>query len=310
MKFDVILTNPPFQDVTRRGKTPHKLWIDFTNAVFARFLTDGGLLCQVSPSSFRSPNSIVLDLMREHRTATLRFDTKDHFPTVGSTFADYLIYKEPNNETPTRVIVDGRQFEILLDEEVIYLPEDLTAEGLSVHRKVVFHPRQKLDVRWDYVTCHNIRLKDVDSTLSKTRTGRHAHKVFHTNRQIWWSSVVQDFAPLRKVMWTRSGYTKPFYDSGTMGGTDMVYYVLVDTDEQGENLAHNLNLDLMQYIYTTAKWSGFGNERVFAALPDLPRHQALTNEELYALFSNRNGGRACPANYGTKSKAAWTSTAT
>jgi hypothetical protein len=285
VKFDVILTNPPFQDTTRRGKTPHKLWIDFTRVVFARFLAEGGLLCQVSPSSFRSPNSIVLDLMKDHRTPLIRFDTGEHFPMVGSTFADYQIWKEANSDAPTRVVVNGDSFDLVLDDEVAYIPNDLTAEGLSIHRKVVFHPAAKLDGRWDYVTCHNIRLKDKNPTLSRTRTERHIYPVFHTNNQTWWSSILQEFAPKRKVMWTRSGYTKPFYDPGTMGGTDMIYYVLVESDSEGQNLANNLNLALMRYIYATAKWSGYGNERVFASLPDLPRDKSLTDDELFALFS-------------------------
>lgn len=284
MKFDVILTNPPFQDTTRRGKTPHKLWIDFTQATFSRLLADGGLLCQVSPSSFRSPSSRVLDLMKQQRTTLIRFDTQDHFPTVGSTFADYQIYKEPSDGTATKVVVNGTRSEIVLDSEVLYLPADLTPEGLSIHRKVMFHPTDKLKVEWDYVTCHNIRLKDRDSILSIEPTDRHVHKVFHTNRQTWWSSVKQGWASFRKVMWTRSGYTKPFYDPGTMGGTDAVYYVVVHSDDEGETLAHNMNLALMRYIYATARWSGFGNERVFAALPNLPTDHQLKDEELFEHF--------------------------
>jgi hypothetical protein len=284
VKFDVILTNPPFQDTARRGKTPHKLWIDFTQATFARYLADGGVFCQVSPSSFRSPSSRVLDLMKQHRTALIRFDTGNHFPNVGSTFADYVIYKERERGTTTRIVFGGSESEIVLDDEVLYLPTDLTAESLSIHRKVMFSPGKKLDVRWDYVTCHNIRLRDRDSILSQTRTDKHVHKVFHTNRQTWWSSVKQDFASWRKVMWSRSGYTRPFYDPGTMGGTDAVYYVPVGSDDAGVNLAHNMNLAVMRFIYATAKWSGFGNERVFASLPDLPRDRRLTDGELGELF--------------------------
>jgi len=223
--------------------------------------------------------------MKQHRTPLLRFDTEDHFPTVGSTFADYLIYKEPNDGSPTRILAEGRDLNMALDAEVFYLPNDLSAESLAVHRKVVFHPKRKLAVNWDYVTCHNIRMKDQDTTLSRTQTAKHIYEVFHTNAQTWWSSIRQPFADRRKVMWTRSGYTKPFYDPGTLGGTDMAYYVLVDTDDEGRALAHNLNRDLMRFIYKTARWSGFGNERVFASLPDLPRDRMLTDDELFALFS-------------------------
>jgi len=85
-------------------------------------------------------------------------------------------------------------------------------------------------------------------------------------------------------MWTRSGYTKPFFDAGTLGGTDMVYFIRVATDAEGEALAANLNTKLFRYVYKTAKWSGFGNERVFSRLPDIPRDRTLTDHEMFQLF--------------------------
>ena len=85
-------------------------------------------------------------------------------------------------------------------------------------------------------------------------------------------------------MWSRSGYTKPFYDDGVYGGTDMAYYVLVPDDESGLNLLSNLNTKLMKYILKTAKWSGFGNEKVFRALPNLPMDRRLSDLEMYVLF--------------------------
>jgi len=287
MKFDLILTNPPFQDVERRNTTPHKLWIEFTRAVFDRFLEDGGALCQVSPASFGSPSNKVLDLMKEHRTDYVRFDTEEHFPSVGSTFADYLIFKVSNTNQSTSFLKNGEIFDVQLNSELFYLPNDLGAESLSIHRKVVFEPKSKLCVKRDYVTCHNILLRRSD-TLSKVRTSRHIYPIFHTNRQVWFSSVRQEWASEKKVMWTRSGYTKPFFDDGTLGGTDMVYYVVVFTDEAGRSLEHNLNTALLRYIYQTARWSGFGNEKVFAALPSLPMDRCLSDEEMFSLFHLTN----------------------
>lgn len=45
-----------------------------------------------------------------------------------------------------------------------------------------------------------------------------------------------------------------------------------------------MNRQLLHYIYRTAKWSGFGNERVFAGLPDLPRDRRLSDDEMFDLF--------------------------
>lgn len=284
MKFDVILTNPPFQDTATRGKTRHKLWIDFTEAAFGRWLTPGGLLCQISPSSFRSPSSSVLDLFRKHQVEWISFDSKEHFPEVASLFSHYLIRNAPCDGSATHVREDGREFDLLLDEESFYLPNVLSAEALSIHRKVIFESSPKLPVERDYVTCHNILLKRSD-TLSKTKTERHVFPVLHTNRQTWWSSVQQDFATEPKVMWSRSGYTKPFFDPGELGTTDMCYFVRVSTAQEGLNLEANLKSELMRYIFATARWSGFGNERVFDALPMLPFDRALTDDEIYELFA-------------------------
>ena len=284
MKFDVVMTNPPFQDSVKRNKTPHKLWIDFTLDVFDRLVREGGSLLQVSPASFASPSNVVLDLMGKYQTHVLRLDTEHHFPDVGSTFSDYWIEKSANDERPTTVRVAGEEFSIELDESVHYLPNDLCRISLGIHAKVMFSVDRKLDVEWDYVTAHNIRRYDPVPTLVEERSESHPYPVFHTNRSTWWSSTRQEWADCLKVMWTRSGYTKPFYDPGILGGTDMVYFVRVDSDTDGQALAANLNSKLFQYIYKTAKWSGFGNERVFSGLPDLPRDKEMTDAEMYDYF--------------------------
>lgn len=284
MQFDVVVTNPPFQDSVRRKKTPHKLWIDFTAAAFERLLVEGGSLIQVSPASFSSPSSIVLDLMAHHRTRVLRFGAGRHFPGIDSTFASYWIVNAPNDGAPTTVVTADADFELPLDPTTWYLPNDLCDLSMSVHTKVMFTPRERLRVERDYVTAHNIRRFGVDPTLSEQPSERHCHPVFHTNRSTWWSSIRQAWADEPKVMWTRSGHTRPFFDPGRLGGTDMVYFVRVASDREGETLVANLDTALLRYVLRTARWSGFGNERVFAGLPALPLDRVLTDDEMFEAF--------------------------
>lgn len=283
MKFDLVLTNPPFQDRTNRGRTPHKLWIDFTLSTFERLLDDGGTLCQVSPGSFRSPSNRVLDLLKSNCVDWIDLETDQFFPEVASTFASYAIRKESRSRRPTCVFTDRGSFEVKLSPELFYLPNDICAESLALHRKIIFDASGTLDVEHDYVTCHNILLRKGDS-LSRVQTVHHPHPVFHTNKQVWWSSIRQKFADAKKVMWTRSGYTKPFFDNGEMGGTDMAYFVRVGSDVEGEALAHNLNSKPMRYIFQSARWSGFGNEKVFHALPRLPADRPYSDSELADVF--------------------------
>lgn len=285
MKFDLVVANPPFQDTNNRGKTPHKLWIDFTKATFSNWLNKGGYLAQVSPSSFRSPNSAVLELIKQKETPIIRFDSGEFFPGVGSSFADYIIRNNTKKKNSKTLLIDGdNQCLIKLDQSVKYLPNRIDAETLSIHEKVMFSDIEKLDVRWDYVTCHNILIHR-SNTLSKTQSQTHIYPLLHTNGQTWWSSVKQDFFDKKKVMWSRSGYTKPFFDRGSLGGTDMVYYVLVSTIAEGKKLEQILNSKLFKFVYQTAKWSGFGNERVFCLLPNILDITSTTDDSIFEFFS-------------------------
>ena len=284
MQFDIVATNPPFQDTTKRGKTHHKLWIDFTLKTFSHWLKPDGILLQVSPNSFLSPSSKILQLFKSRAVKFLNLDTKIYFPEVGSTFADYMVTNSPSEEK-TDIVTEQGKFEQKIDSSIVYLPNDVCEHSLSIHQKVMFNESDRLDVKYDYVTCHNVNILRNTGVLSKTETDEHVHPILHTNKQIWYSKVRQQFASKKKVMWSRSGYTKPFYDDGVLGGTDMAYYVLVSDTESGENLAHNMNSLLMRYIFKTAKWSGFGNDKVFLRLPNLPTDCKMSDDDMFDHFN-------------------------
>jgi len=263
----IFIGNPPFQSREKRGKTQHKIWIDFTKMVYSK-MKEGDELLWITPQSWGSPSNKVFKIFKESEIEYINLDTGEYFPKVGSSFSDFLLSKGSNNTRETRIIKDNKEIKLKIDNSLLYFPNDVNLTSLSIHGKAMFSQKNKLPVCWDYVTCHNILLKRSD-TLSKTKTKKHVYPVFHTNKQVWWSSVQQGFSNQKKVLWTRSGYTKPFYDAGKYGTTDMGYYVLCSSEAEGERVAKVLNSKLFQYIFTTAKWSGFGNEIVFTNLPDV-----------------------------------------
>lgn len=324
MIFNVIFGNPPFQKTDTRKKTQHKLWIDFTLRAMNEWLEDDGHLSWITPQSWSSPSNKVLNVFKTNDVVSIDLDTRKHFPDMGSTFSNYHIIKG-NRGITTSVTKQGNKFNFSFDESLMYVPSDVSMESLSIHKKVMFDAVNKIEVKYDYTTCHNVirhaqtlnqkkinqkldvigncdsperaekifesvknlisKKKTIDITVSKTETSKHKYPLLHTNRQTWYSSIKQDFHDKKKVMWSRSGYTKPFYDDGTLGCTDMGYYILVDSKSDGENLSHNLNLNLFKYILKTAKWSGFGNELVFTNIPKIPINKKLTNQEMYDFFN-------------------------
>jgi len=323
MKYDVIVGNPPFQNKEKRNTTPHKIWIDFTHKAFES-LNEGGALVWISPASWGSPSNKVLNYFRRYKVEQVNFDTGEYFPGIGSTFSDYLIYKTLDDTSSSQVTKRASTFDAVFNQEIKYLANDFCELSFGIHKKVMFDTDKKLDLKYDYVTCHNVirhahkihnkkiaalearilkepittaamvkikeRLqklieKEIEITISEVKTKTHVHPILHTNNKVWYSSIKQDFADKKKVMWSRSGYTKPFYDDGAHGCTDLCYYILVKNKKEGTNLVKNLNSELFRYIFTTARWSGFGNDKVFKMLPDLQSCSALTEKEMYDLFN-------------------------
>ena len=322
--FNFVFGNPPFQDNENRKKTQHKLWIEFTTRSVTDLLAEDGELIWISPSSWGSPSNKVFKIFKDNDVKQLSLDTQKHFPDIGSTFSFYHL-KKGNRSINTVVKDNGKQFVLKIDESVKYFPNDFCSESIAIHKKVMFLPKGKMPLNYDYVTCHNVirhkkkllaekiskarqqlgkttvdkdkarREKTLDSlkeqyincdiTVSETKTTSHVYPLLHTNRKVWYSSIKQDLSSKKKVMWSRSGYTKPFYDDGVYGVTDMGYYILVSDKKEGKRLETFLNSKLMSYIFKTAKWSGFGNEIVFSSVPKIDLTMDMTDTDYYKLFS-------------------------
>lgn len=283
-----VVGNPPFMDVTKRGKTQHKLWIDFTKKMFHEILPQDGQLGWVTPSSFLSPSNKIFSIFKENNTVFVSFDTNEYFKKEnnepGIAMAHYVIEKNTKSKK-ARITKDSNDFEMVIDENTLYLPNDVNKNSISIHQKTLLAKRPTYKTECDYVTCHNVQLSrvKVDCPISKTKTERHVYPIMHTNPQTWYSAIKQDCFEKKKVMWTRSGNTIPTYNGGDLGITDMCYYIEVTDEAQGKRLENNLNLNLFKYLFRTAKWSGFGNEKIFNMIPVVP-DVTLTDQELYDHF--------------------------
>lgn len=275
MKFDVIVGNPPYQGNNNKSKDrkqpkSHNLWSKFiTSGV--KVLNDDGYIAFVTPDSWMSPNSQVLPLFKDNSLIWVD-TTVDKYFTVSSSFSAWIMQKNKNTKS---VLIDGLAVDI---DKLLYLPRNF-AKTFPIHDKVINSNEPKLNVLSDN-TCHSdFKYKN----LSDTENSVYKYKTFHTNAQTKFSKKQSIDFLNPKIIWTLSGYFKPFFNAGNLGTTEVCQYILANEDDATIILSY-LNSKLYQYIICTGKWSGYSNGKVISFLPKLA-HKMWTDEEIYKHFN-------------------------
>jgi hypothetical protein len=132
--------------------------------------------------------------------------------------------------------------------------------------------------------------------LSDTSDAVFKYKTWHTNAQIRFSKIKSKDFDKNKIIWTLSGYFKPFYDNGTFGTTEVCQYIVVTDQVEADQILSYLNSKLYNFLISTGKWSGFLNGKLLCSLPKLAnktwtdnalyKHFGLTQEEINYVEAN------------------------
>jgi len=112
MQFDIVIGNPPYQEVNN-PTTRNKLWFKFIYQAIDNWSKPDGIITFVNPSSwFKSPSSKKFTKLGQHIAQHwLKYinlnTSKDHFPTVGEDICHYTIVKGQSGQT--KVVWDKTQ---------------------------------------------------------------------------------------------------------------------------------------------------------------------------------------------------------
>jgi hypothetical protein len=275
MKFDVVVGNPPYQEQHATGgvqPTSHNLWgkfIEKSNEI----VSTAGFISFVTPDSWMSANSKVLSFFKENTLLWCNSDASKYFKE-GSSFTAWVVKKEKNHGNS---YIDGMAIDLNME---LYIPRDFR-RAYPIHKKVTGVPCPKIALRFD-TACHS---SSSMKKVSKEQSAEYPFKIFHTNAQFRYGKVQQKHFDKKKLVWTLSGYFKPFFDPGTIGTTEISPYVLVETEDEAKSMISYLTSKLFMFIiFYTGKWSGFTNGKVFESLPKLPGNKIWSDAELYAHF--------------------------
>ena len=271
MKFDLVIGNPPYQGSNTIGTQQpksHNLWSKFVESAI-NLVDDGGYLTMVTPDSWMSANSHILNLFKKHSLVWCKTDVGSHF-NVGSSFTAWTLYK---GNGPT--MIDGIQVDL---SKLEYLPRNFH-QTWPIHNKVINSDHPKIPVKID-LACHSDRKH---GNLSDKKDNVYKYKTFHTNAQTKYAKKKTVDYHNSKIVWTLSGYFKPFYSPGDLGTTEVCQYILVDGNQAANTLSW-MNSKLYQFIVNTGKWSGFSNGKVVSLLPELDSTKSWSDSEIYEHF--------------------------
>ena len=148
MKFDVVITNPPFnapKDKTKKGKNgKNTLYIDFIDFGVSILKKDGMMIYVTPPSALtkstiiNQPTETLQSLMRSGSVTSIDYTTSSYFPTVGSPICSW-VYLNGKKQEKIKVTHTNSEINGLYDpKEIYYLPQTIKSKvEYDLYNKII-----------------------------------------------------------------------------------------------------------------------------------------------------------------------------
>lgn len=148
MKFDVVITNPPFnapKDKTKKGKNgKNTLYIDFIDLGVSILKKDGMMIYVTPPSALtkstiiNQPTETLQSLMRSGSVTSIDYTTSSYFPTVGSPICTW-VYQKGISQEKIKVTHTNSEINGLYDpKEIYYLPQTIKSKvEYDLYNKII-----------------------------------------------------------------------------------------------------------------------------------------------------------------------------
>ena len=289
MKFDCLLTNPPYQDSshTEKKNTLWRKWLSFNE----KLINDDGIFSLVIPSSWMGSSPILKEhfitdgKIKRNITFINRDECKKHFPGVGSTFSYFVIEnKEYNNKTSIlSKNIDGT-IEVVnnLDLEkciVDVFPRDLSDHGLSIINKTLNNEVEKLGI------INNTYNHSVHRTKwSGTESEEFCYPIQNTPSKLYWYNYAHPHQGMLKLLIPTTTYFRRQLVT-TNGVTQSFCYFLIDETMDSNIVLNNINNKLYDYLNECFRYANWNSVNLLRKLPKLPIDRLMTDNEIYEYFN-------------------------
>jgi site-specific DNA-methyltransferase (adenine-specific) len=291
--FDIIIGNPPYQQVDEKGHSKgggNNLYSKFIYKGYELLNKDGYLVFITPPTYFgvgRSNNkddmNIRKDIFNNCNIIYINLEEcNKYFPNIGSLFIYYIIQKKKKINEKLEVICkyDNKNYTSIINQqllnEMIYIPYLLTNTSINICKKIK-DTENKLKI------FHSPDNRGDKKHVKKIKNDEFKYQIQATGVQVLYSSKPCKNQYDKKVLMSRSGYLKPFYDNGSIGVGGDCFCCLVETQKEGEYIIKLLESKLYTFYININKWSGFHHLSVLQDMPYI-KIEDIDDEKIYKYF--------------------------
>lgn len=269
MKFDVVIMNPPYQELKKGNKKSKAIWHGFVEKSLD-ILKNNGHLCAIHPSRWRKPKSKIGETIRKKQIHYLEMHGfKDGKNTFGCyTDYDWYILQNTTINSITKICDCNRVLCELNLSSIPFLPNSNIKEVLSLVAK---NREEKVNILWNCTYHTQLRNKRVEESVeflhsysayetrkphvSKEQTDEFKYPCVYTVCRkkigLWYSNKKGQFFGVPKVIWG-NGKSKVIIDKEGKYGLTQFAYGITDKVEflpliQKALLSERFIKDIMGY---------------------------------------------------------------
>lgn len=292
MKFDCLLTNPPYQDSSHSEKknTLWRKWILFNEKI----INEGGVFSLVIPSSWMGSPPVLKESfftdkkIRYNLTYINRDECKKHFPSIGSTFS-YFIMENKKYENRTSILsknIDGTigvANNLNLNNCIVdVFPRDLSDLGISIINKTLNESVEKLGIINNTYN-HSVHKKKWKLEESK----EFCFPIQNTPTKLYWYNYAHPHQGRLKLLIPTTTYFRRQLVT-TNGVTQSFCYYLIDENLESDIVSNNINNKLFDYLNECFRYANWNSVNLLRKLPKVPFDRRLEDDEIFEFFNLTN----------------------
>ena len=232
-KFDVIVMNPPYQELKEGNKKSQALWDKFVIKTISQ-LVEGGYLCAVHPGGWRSSGkefSNVRELLKSKQMLSLEIhDYSDGLKTfrAKTTYDFYCLHNVQNNMFTKIKCMDGTIQRVDISK-MEFIPNGMYKEFQKIISK---NGEERVNIIFDS-SYHTQRTEQIQKDQSEEFKYPCVYTSLSTDVINFWFSNTnkKGHFGLPKVIWSNGTASKPIIDENGDYGLTQFAYAIIDEEK-------------------------------------------------------------------------------